>query len=68
MRFNPLDNYSMEEIESMLENFIEIEEFATEGQYIIEISDDFEELSIEMLTPQEPSAISDGIDSAFQRT
>ena len=68
MRFNPLDNYSMEEIESMLDNFIEIEEFATEGQYIIEISDDFEEVCIDMPTPQQPSSTSDGTNAAFQRS
>ena len=67
MKYNILDNYSMEEIEEMLKNVIEVEEFGTDAQYMIFITDDFEELEIDMRVPEEPNAISDGIDMSTQR-
>lgn len=67
MKYNPLDNYSIEEIGKMLENVIEIEEFGTDVQHVILIADDFEELDIDMSAPEEPSANSIGTDIASQR-
>lgn len=67
MRFNVLDNYSMEEIEEMLKNVIEVEEFDTDTQLFIEISDDFEGLNIEMSSPEEPTSTEDGTIFASQR-
>lgn len=67
MKYDPLDNYSMEEIERMLQNVIEIEEFSTDVQHVILIADDFEELKIDMSAPEEPSANSIGTDIASQR-
>lgn len=58
MKYNPLENYSMEEIEKMLQNVIEVEEFDNESQYVILIGDDFDEVNIDMSTPEEPSAVS----------
>jgi hypothetical protein len=42
MKYNILDNYSMEEIEEMLKNVIEVEELGTDAHYMIFITDDFE--------------------------
>ena len=67
MKHNPLDNYSMEEIERMLQNVIEIENFSTDVQHVILIADDFEELDIDMSTPEEPSSISNETNIASQR-
>lgn len=67
MKYNILDNYSMEEIDEMLKNVIEVEEFGTNSQILIEISDDFEELEIDMSIPEEPSSISNETSSASQR-
>ena len=67
MKYNILDNYSMEEIDEMLKNVIEVEEFGTNSQILIEISDDFEELEIDMSVPEEPSSISNETSSASQR-
>ena len=67
MKYNILDNYSMEEIEEMLKNVIEVEEFGTDAQYMIYITDDFEELEIDMSAPEEPTSISNGTDMASQR-
>ena len=67
MKHNPLDNYSMEEIERMLQNVIEIEEFSTDVQHIILIADDFDELNIDISSPEEPSSISLGTNIASQR-
>lgn len=67
MRFNVLDNYSMEEIEEMLKNVIEVEEFGSNAQLLIEISDDFEDLNIEMSSPEEPSSAESGTIIASQR-
>ena len=67
MKYNILDNYSMEEIEEMLKNVIEVEEFGTDAQYMICITDDFEGLEIDMSAPEEPTSISNGTDMASQR-
>jgi hypothetical protein len=67
MKHNPLDNYSMEEIERMLQSVIEIEEFNNDVQHLILISDDFDELDIYMSVPEEPSASSSNVDIASQR-
>ena len=67
MKYNPLDNYSMEEIEKMLQNVIEIEEFGTDVQHVILIADDFDELHIDMSSPEEPSSNSLGTNIASQR-
>lgn len=67
MKYNPLENYSMEEIEKMLENVIEIEEFGTDVQHVILIADDFDELNIDMSAPEEPSPNSLGTNIASQR-
>ena len=67
MKYNPFDNYSMEEIERMLQNVIEIEDFSTDVQHVILIADDFEELEIDMSSPEEPSSISLGTNIASQR-
>ena len=67
MKYNILDNYSMEEIEEMLKNVIEVEEFGTDAQYMIYITDDFEELEIDMSAPEEPTSISNETDMASQR-
>lgn len=57
----------MEEIDEMLKNVIEVEEFGANSQILIEISDDFEELEIDMSVPEEPSSISNETSSASQR-
>jgi hypothetical protein len=67
MKYNILDNYSMGEIEEMLKNVIEVEEFGTDAQYMICITDDFEGLEIDMSVPEEPSTISNETDMASQR-
>lgn len=67
MKFNPLDNYSMEEIEKMLQNVIEVEEFSSDVQHVILIADDFDELEIDMSAPEEPSTISNETTIASQR-
>jgi hypothetical protein len=67
MKYNPLDNYSMEEIERMLQNVIEIEEFGTDVQHVILIADDFDELHIDMSSPEEPNAASLENHTAHQR-
>jgi hypothetical protein len=67
MKYNILDNYSMEEIEEMLKNVIEVEEFGTDAQYMICITDDFEGLEIDMSVPEEPTSISNETDMASQR-
>jgi hypothetical protein len=67
MKYNILDNYSMEEIEEMLKNVIEFEEFNTDAQYMICVFDDFEQLEIDMSVPEEPSSISNETDMASQR-
>ena len=51
----------------MLKNVIEVEEFGTDAQYMICITDDFEGLEIDMSVPEEPSSISNETDMASQR-
>jgi hypothetical protein len=67
MKYNPIDNYSMEQIEEMLKNVMEIEEFGTEGKYLIEIMDDFEDISIDLDIPLEPTSASFEENIASQR-
>jgi hypothetical protein len=67
MKYNPIDNYSMEQIEEMLKNVMEIEEYGTEGKYLIEIMDDFEDISIDLDIPLEPTSASFEENIASQR-
>lgn len=67
MNYNPIDNYSMEQIEEMLKNVMEIEEYGTEGKYLIEIMDDFEDISIDLDIPLEPTSASSEENIASQR-
>jgi hypothetical protein len=67
MKYNPIDNYSMEQIEEMLKNVLEIEEYGTEGKYLIEIMDDFEDISIDLDIPLEPTSASFEENIASQR-